>query len=198
MRRLNYFATISVFAFIILWLGGFMAFHQMIRSYPINLTTKTDAIVALTGGRNRISEAVKLYNQGMGDTLIISGVARNVKLQQIEKENKTSVNHMPNHVILGDEARNTIENAIEVNEAIKRHGIRSVRLVTSYYHMPRSEQELLAQNHDLLIVRHPVYSKNVSAKWWKKWNSFYLIAGEYNKFVFVYIKNLLIKIAQRQ
>lgn len=198
MQRLNYFLAISSMAFVIFWLGSFIIFHQMIRSYPVDMVTKTDAVVVLTGGRNRIAEAVKLYNQGLAETLIISGVGPKVNLKQIEQKNKTSVDRLPQHVIIGNEATNTIENAIEVNEAIRRNNLRSIRLVTSNYHMPRSEAEILAQNHDLIIIRHPVYSQNVSRKWWKRWNSFYLIASEFHKFIYVYMKNFYYRIVEQK
>lgn len=181
----------------IIWLGGFIAFHQHIRNYKTADGIHTDAIAVLTGGRNRIAEAVKLYNNGAANILIISGVAKNVSLQQLERENNTSVINMPEHIIVGNEATNTIENAIEVSEAIRRNNIHSIRLVTSYYHMPRSETEILAQNPDLTIIPHPVYSSNVSRKWWKRWNSFCLIAGEYNKYIYVYLKNFFVPLLGR-
>ncbi len=173
-----------------------MAFHRLIRSYPADETSVTDVIVVLTGGRNRVAEAMQLYNRGLAKILIISGVGQNITLEQLEKENETVIAENHQQVILGNEATNTIENAIEVSEAIRRNNAVSLRLVTSYYHMPRSEQEILAMNPDVKIIYHPVYSKNVSDKWWKRWGSFYLIAGEYNKFMFVYIKNFIAKLRE--
>ena len=197
MKKYYFFAVMSLMAFVLIWLGGFIVFHQFIRHYPLDVKTKTDAIVVLTGGENRLAEAMKLYNADMADILIISGVAENVTLPQLEKQNRVIIKHRPEQVILGNEATNTIENAIEVSEAVRRNNIASLRLVTSYYHMPRSEQEILLKNPDVKIVYHPVYSENVSDKWWKKWGSFYLIAMEYNKFVFVYVKNFVIKLMER-
>lgn len=182
---------------ILLWLGGFIVFNQFIRSYKIDHTTKTDAIVVLTGGKNRLAEAMKLYNDNLADILIISGVAENVTLSQLERQNHTVIENRPDQVILGNEASNTIENAIEVSEAVRRNNVALLRLVTSYYHMPRSEQEILLRNPDVEIIYHPVYSENVSDKWWKKWGSFCLIAMEYNKFIFVYVKNFVIRLAER-
>lgn len=196
MKRWNYFLGISLLSGFILWAGGFLAFQQKIGSYRQDESAVTDAIVVLTGGRNRIAEALRLYNQGLAQTLIISGVGHKVTLPEIEKENHTPVSRLPQHVILGDEATNTIENAIEVREVIRRKNITSVRLVTSFYHLPRSELEILAQNPDLKIVYHPVFSQNVSLKWWKRPGSFYLVASEYSKFLFVYVKNLFLRLRE--
>lgn len=44
MRRIGFFALASGMAFLIMWLGGFMAFHQYIRNYPTDTLQPTDAI----------------------------------------------------------------------------------------------------------------------------------------------------------
>ncbi len=196
MQRVRFFVLMSGLVFAIIWLGGFITFHRLIRSYQPDETINTDAIVVLTGGRNRVAEAMRLYNKGLAKILIISGVGENITLDQLERENHVVVAHAPGQVILGNEATNTIENAIEVSEAIRRNNAASVRLVTSYYHMPRSAQEILAKNPDITIICHPVYSQNVSDKWWKRWGSFYLMASEYNKFMFVYLKNFAMKLKE--
>lgn len=197
MKKYYFFTVMLLMTVVLLWLGGFIVFHQFIRSYVIDEVTKTDAIVVLTGGKNRLAEAMRLYNADLADVLIISGVAEHVTLSQLEQQNHVVIKHNPEQVILGNEATNTIENAIEISEAVRRNNVASLRLVTSYYHMPRSEQEILLKNPDVKIVYHPVYSDNVSEKWWKKWGSFYLIAMEYNKFMFVYVKNFIIKLTER-
>mgnify|MGYP007038458238 FL=1 len=56
MRRVYFFAFACGMAFLIMWLGGFIAFHQYIRNYPTDTSQPTDAIVVLTGGRNRVAE----------------------------------------------------------------------------------------------------------------------------------------------
>ena len=191
MRRAKFIALMYFECLFLIWLGGFIIFQQYIRKRPIDSTTKTDAIVVLTGGKNRIAEAVKLYNNGLADMLFISGVEPHVNFGSLEKQNKIQIMRQKDHVILGKEATNTIENAIEVSEIIRRNNLKSIRLVTSYYHMPRSLNELKALNPDVEVIEHPVYSKNVSKRWWKRPKSFCLIASEYHKFIYVYLKNLI-------
>lgn len=178
---------------IILWLGGFIIFQQYIRKHPIDEVKKTDAIVVLTGGKNRIAEAVRLYNKGLSSLLFISGVDPHVGLKALQKQNNVVINQTIGQVVLGKEATNTIENAIEVADMIRRYHVKSIRLVTSYYHMPRSIEEISALSPDVEILAHPVFSKNVAKRWWKKPKSFYLIASEYHKFIFVYLKHLFIR-----
>ena len=74
---------------------------------------------------------------------------------------------------------------------MEKNNISSIRLVTSNYHIPRSLEEFYAQNQNLQIVVHPVYSENISKKWWKSWGSFLLIASEYNKFLYVWLSRRL-------
>ena len=174
------------------WLGGFIIFQQYIRKRPIDNTTKTDAIVVLTGGKNRITEAAALYNNGLADLLFISGVGKHVSVKALETEHHIIFNKT--NVILGREATNTLENAVEISEIIRRNNLKSIRLVTSYYHMPRSVEVVKALIPDVQILEHPVYSQNVSKRWWKNPKSFYLIASEYHKFLFIYTKNLFTKL----
>ena len=174
-----------------MWLGGFIIFQQYIRKHQTDETTKTDAIVILTGGKNRISNGVNLYNKGLSDMLFISGVGKHTNLKSLQAENHIVFVKNTENVYVGREATNTIENAIEVSDFIRRHRLKTIRLVTSYYHMPRSVSEIKSKHPDLTIIEHPVYSKNVAKRWWKRPKSFYLIASEYHKFIFVYFKNLI-------
>ena len=80
---------------------------------------------------------------------------------------------------------------IETGEWIRKNKVRSIRLVTSNYHIPRSLEEFRSQNPQIKIVPHPVYSENVSPQWWKNRGSFCLIASEYNKFLYVYLRTRL-------
>ena len=196
MKKIKLFILISLFSLSLLWVSGFVIFDAYIKNQKQNLK-KTDAIVVLTGGKNRIAEALKLLNDNMSDILIISGVSTKVSLKELQKQNKTMIINDEAKIIIGREATNTYQNAIEVSEAIRRNNVKSVRLVTSYYHIPRSKEEILAHNPDIEIIVHPVYSQNVSAKWWKNWNSFKLVASEFNKFVFVYLKYFMVKIIER-
>lgn len=187
MRKFLFYSLLMLF---MAWTAGFVLFNQEINSYETDNTTKTDAIIVLTGGRNRITEAVKLLNEGMGEKMLISGVQKNISPKDIEKRNAVNLTDKP-EIEFEKQSKNTVENAIKTNEWIKQNNIHSIRLVTSNYHIPRSLQEFKAQNTNLEIIINPVYSEKVSKKWWKNIGSFRLIASEYNKFLFVYLKNHL-------
>ena len=95
-----------------------------------------------------------------------------------------------NKIELGRKAKNTIENAIETEEWIRKNNIKSIRLVTSSYHIPRSMQEFIiyvTKENDLEVILNPIYSPNVNHNWWKSWGTFRLLIMEYNKFLVVYL-----------
>ncbi len=192
MKKAKFIVLIWFYCLFLIWLGGFVIFQQYIRKHQFDEITKTDAIVVLTGGTNRIFEAARLYNAGLSSMLFISGVGEDVGIKALEKQNHVRITYKRDHIYLGKEAKNTLQNAIEVSEMIRRHNLKSIRLVTSYYHMPRSVEEILKKNPDIVILEHPVYSKNVSKRWWKRPKSFFLIASEYHKFIVVYLKNLFL------
>ena len=155
---------------VFLWFAGLAVFNRYINSYENDRETKTDAIIALTGS-----------------TLFISGVEKGVSFNEIANVQKLDI-HSGNEVIIERASKNTVENAIKTNEWIKDNNIKSIRLVTSNYHMPRSVLEFKSQNAGVKIILNPVYSDKVSDKWWKNWGSFVLIASEYTKFIIVYAK----------
>lgn len=184
-----YMLTGLVICFIILWIGGFFRFCYTINHYPQPNREKTDAIVVLTGGRNRISEAIDLYNNHLAEKMFISGVSKYTKIQDIVNLTHVKI-AFPEHVELGYKATNTIENAQEIQEWIKKNNIRSLRLITSNYHFPRSLAELEVYHLPLKIIVHPVYSEHVSSSWWLSWGTLKFIFTEYNKYILVYLRNL--------
>ena len=171
----------------VVWFAGFLAFNYRINSYRPDEKTRTDAIIALTGGKNRIAEAAQLMKRGLAGKMFISGVQKDISLKEISRIQKVD---MPRKgkIELENRSTNTVENAIETGEWIRKNKVRSIRLVTSNYHIPRSLEEFRSQNPQIKIVPHPV---NVSPQWWKNRGSFCLIASEYNKFLYVYLRTRL-------
>ncbi len=190
LRWLLKFIQLVIF-FGIIWFSGFCLFNRKINSYELDYTTKTDAIVALTGGKNRVAESIKLLNKGLSDKLFISGVSEKNTIKDMERAaNVKALDE--SKIILGKKAHNTVENASEAFEWIKNNNINHIRLVTSYYHIPRSLQEFKLYGMRKKILPHPVYSQNVPREWWKNWGTFKLMASEYNKYAIVYIRNIFV------
>lgn len=164
-----------------------MLFVRQINSYAYN-TTPTEAIVVLTGGRNRIDEGIYLLKSGIGQRLFISGVSK--KTTMFDIENKTHIkNFNRSRVELGYDAENTIGNAAEIKQWVEKNKISSLRLVTSNYHMPRAMEEIAVHNLNTRVIPHPVYSEKVARQWWKSSGTFKLLAEEYNKFLYTYLNH---------
>lgn len=175
----------------LLWFAGFLAFNHRINNFKIGNEEKADAIIVLTGGRNRLSEAVKLLNAGKAGKMFISGVAKDTSLSALQKRKDVEVFNSEN-VTLDKKSTNTVENAIEAAQWVKKQKIRSIYLVTSNYHMPRSMVEFRYYSPKLEIISYPVFSEKVTKEWWKSRHSFALLAGEYNKFLYVLVRDRLI------
>ena len=92
---------------------------------------------------------------------------------------------------IGHNAFNTEGNAKETSAWVKQNDIKSIRLVTSNYHINRSIIEFYKQDPNLTIVAHPVYSEKIEKKWWTSWQTFSLISKEYNKFLYIYLTQKL-------
>ena len=187
IKKIFIFICIIIFVF---WGLGLFRFAWLINHFTDSNFEKTDAIIALTGGRNRIAEAVKLLKQGRAKRLFISGVDKDISLQNIKTTQQVSITDDSN-IDIGHNASNTLENAKESSEWIKTHNIKSIRLVTSNYHVLRSLTEFKDQNPNLKIIIHPVYSENIEKKWWTSWQTFSLIFKEYNKFLYAYLRSRL-------
>lgn len=173
-----------------IWLGGFFFFAHKINHLTTDNSKKTDAIIVLTGGRNRIVEASKLFNEQKAKHLFISGVAKDISLENIQTAQDIKIDNSKN-VEIGNKAENTVENAKETKDWIEKNNIKSIRLVTSNYHIYRSMVEFENILNNVEILPHPVYSQYIEKKWWTSWQTFSLIFKEYNKFICAYMLNTL-------
>lgn len=134
--------TGRVVAFLLaLWLLGFVWFAASLPE-PAPIETKTDAIVVPTGGQGRIERGVELLRRGSADRLLVSGVFEDVKPGEFAAEYGLSPQEMDCCVVLGFAAFDTRGNARETAEWIREGEYRSLRLVTSDWHMRRSRNEL--------------------------------------------------------
>ncbi|WP_230983186.1 YdcF family protein [Inquilinus limosus] len=143
----------------------------------------TDAIVVLTGGSERLRAGLDLLARGAAERLLVSGVHRDVKLEELFALSPTD-DSLRCCVDLGYAAADTLGNAQEAAEWMRAHGFRSLRLVTSNYHMPRSMLEFRAAMPEIEIKRQPVDPETVHLdRWWAWPGTARLIVSEYNKFL---------------
>lgn len=103
---------------------------------------KTDAIVVLTGGPGRIDRALERLEAKDAKRLLISGVDRDVKPKELAIEYDRPERLFDCCIALGFEAVDTRSNATEVANWVARRNYKSVRLITTDWHMHRARYEL--------------------------------------------------------
>lgn len=140
-----------------LWGLGFVLFLIGVTvSSPAEPLEKTDAIIVVTGGQNRINTGLELLQQGKAQYLFISGVNQNVTIEQIVHLWKPDIDFIPCCIVLGHSADNTEGNARESSYWVRQQGLQSIRLVTSNYHLPRTWLEFTHALPRRKIIIHPV------------------------------------------
>jgi uncharacterized SAM-binding protein YcdF (DUF218 family) len=178
-----------------LWLYGFIWYAQKIPGEVKDETTITDAIIVLTGGKNRLQAGLELLGQEKAQKMFISGVHKHVTCKELGEFMNNWPQEYKDKITLGYNALDTHENSLESAEWVEQQHIRSLRLVTSGYHMRRSLFEFRNTMPWIKIVPHPVFSDNVQQKqWWRFGGTALLILSEYSKYLYAQILNLPQKI----
>lgn len=126
--------TISLL--VLVWLLGFLAFALALPQ-PHG-RAKTDAVIVFTGGEGRIPRGLAALETGWAPRLFVSGVDREVRPAEFEAEYKVPAKTMACCITLGFESYDTRSNADEVAAWLAKGKGKSVRLVTSDWHMRRS------------------------------------------------------------
>lgn len=170
--------------------GGFLAFVACVERDERPLDGRADGIVALTGGAQRIGDAIDLLANGYGRRLLITGVNERTSRDEIARLNPTQRHWIDCCVDLDYRARNTIGNAIETRRWMRLHRFSTVAVVTSNYHMPRTLVEL---DHALpgieRVVPYPVVAEGFDAgRWWQHPSAARLLASEYLKFLVAWVR----------
>jgi uncharacterized SAM-binding protein YcdF (DUF218 family) len=177
----------GVFAF--LFGAGFLAFIATLERYEREPVGRADAIVALTGGAQRVGDAIDLLAKGYGRRLLITGVNERTGREEIARLNPGQRRLLDCCVDLDHRARNTVGNAVETRGWMARTGFRSLIVVTSNYHMPRTLLELDSVLPQAEKQPFPVVHEATQADaWWKSPATAKLLASEYVKYLAVWLR----------
>lgn len=121
---------------------------------------RTDGVVVLTGGEGRIARGLASLRRDWARKMLVSGVDRDVRVHEFALEYGVRPNEMACCVTLGYDAVDTRSNATEAARWIERRKLRSVRLVTTDWHMRRAAHELEAElPNGIAVVRDAVPSQ---------------------------------------
>lgn len=164
-----------------LWGAGFLGFWLWIEQAKLgkatHLNDMTEAVIVLTGDKNRIHTALEILKDKKTERVFISGVHPQIRKNDIVPRDFDS-RLARCCIFLGYQAQNTIQNAVESAGWLSANNIRSARIITSDYHMPRTWLEFNHIIKDAELFYHPVNSEQNERK-----ARLRLIFLEYNKFL---------------
>jgi uncharacterized SAM-binding protein YcdF (DUF218 family) len=154
------------------WILGFALFMLSLDKPLADRTT--DAIVVPTGGAGRIDRGIVLMQRKAAKRMLITGVDPDVRPHELALQYKAPRALFGCCIDLGHEAVDTRSNGEETAEWVHAHRYRSVRVVTSDWHMPRAKLELRnALGDEVEVVGDPVPSHP----------RFTMLLREYNKYL---------------
>lgn len=172
---------------------GFVVFVDDIVAASPPSDPRAEGIVVLTGGSARIDGALRLLAEGRASRLLISGVNPAVGPAALAGTVDADLDAvLACCVDLGHEALDTSGNASEAQQWAESRDFRSLIVVTSAYHMPRSLAELGAAMPNVELVPYPVSAPDMQlADWWHDPAAFGLLAREYGKYLLVAARTTL-------
>ena len=159
---------------LLLYALGFVLFAITLGKPAAADTPPTDAAVVLTGGKGRIEHAIDVLNRHEAQRLLVSGTDPAVTKADIARLVGGSWKLLSCCVDLGSESVDTRSNAEETGRWLARHHFRSVRLITSDWHMRRARYEF----GKVLGTKYRIITDAVRSE-----PPFLTLFGEYNKYV---------------
>jgi len=192
LRRSLRWGGFSLILLVAILFGGFLRFADSITTLKPPAEPKADAIVVLTGGYQRIDQAVELLRQGAGNRLLISGVHPTTTRTQIRKMTQSPADLFACCVDIGYDAIDTIGNAREAAKWIHARGYKSVLVVTNNYHMPRSLAELKYVDPATQFIPYPVVNSDLkTTNWFTDPNALRTMLYEYCKVLLAGVRNVV-------
>ena len=174
-----------------LWgISFFFFIHSMPAQLPLAQIVSAEAIVALTGGRDRIETDVGLLKKNPSKMLFITGI--DLRLKKIPKAIKIPAG-LPkisqDKIEFGYRAKNTFENASETKVWLNLRQIKSITLATAAYHTPRSVLEFKEVTPNIQIKCYSVFPTGFKInKWWLNPRSAIFLLKEYVKYSIAFIR----------
>jgi uncharacterized SAM-binding protein YcdF (DUF218 family) len=133
LKRIIYKTIMGLFAAaIFVWVVEFVCFYFLLQKVPVN--EPADVVVVFGGAHARTVKGYALANEGLAPFMIVSPASE----KQLKHLDKTYRLRDQYHYLIEDRAETTFQNAMLACECILQHGLKSVLLVTSDYHIPRS------------------------------------------------------------
>lgn len=125
---------------VVTWILGFMWFAVSLpQPRPDEVT---DAVIVPTGSAGRIEHGLEILDADQARLMLVTGVDTDVRPAEFAAQFDVAMERMQCCVVLGFQALDTRGNAVETADWVARNKIKSLRLVTSDWHMRRASGEL--------------------------------------------------------
>ena len=158
---------------LVLYALGFALFGVTLGA--VAASEKTDAVVVLTGGAGRIERGASVMADGLATRMLIAGADPSVRQSDLTRRlSKRERKQLRCCTDLGSESVDTRSNAEEAGRWLDKNGYKSMRLVTSDWHMRRAGWEF----ERLLGAKHRIVRDAVQTE-----PRLLTLFGEYNKFL---------------
>lgn len=172
---------------LVIGFGVFVA--VLLPEEQVPLKQNADGIVVLTGGTQRVNDALELLASGRGKRLLITGVNPGTTTGDIAHQTGNYERLLACCVDLDYSALNTVGNAVQSRIWANSHNFRSLIVVTSAYHMPRALAELAHQLPDATLIPYPVVSDRLRIEpWWSNSDTAKLVVLEYLKYLYAKLR----------
>jgi len=159
---------------VLLYALGFIFFAFTLGKPAPATLAATDAAVVLTGGKGRIEHAIDVLRDHKARRLLIAGADPSVTKADLARRVPGSQKLIKCCVDLGSESVDTRSNAEEAMRWLAKRRYKSIRLITSDWHMRRAGYEFdRVLGHGYEVVPDAVRSEP----------SFLTLFGEYNKYL---------------
>jgi len=159
---------------LILYALGFALFGVTLGKPAATDAARTVGIVVITGGAGRIEHGVQILADGHGQRLLVAGTDPAVTKADLIRRLGGKRRLVQCCVDLGSESVDTRSNAEETKRWLERRQYKSLRLVTSDWHMRRARYEFRrVLGDDYRVVPDAVRTEP----------GFMTLFGEYNKYL---------------
>ncbi|MBX9741294.1 MAG: YdcF family protein [Beijerinckiaceae bacterium] len=164
---------------------GFVVFVTEVKTEEQPPDRRAEGMIALTGGAERIPDAVDLFARGHANRLLITGVNQSITRAELSKLTPKFRDLVECCVDLGYDALNTTGNAQEARRWVQERGIgKTLIVVTSNYHMPRALIEMAHALPDHELIPYSVVTVRMREdRWWRNPQVARIMATEYVKYL---------------
>ncbi len=175
--------ALALGALLLAWVVGFFWYLALAAS-AAPARAQAQGIVVLTGGADRVRTALRLLRDGDARRLLVSGIGGGADLAALGQNAGFDAQPLAPRITLGRGAASTYGNAAEAAAWARAHHIRSLILVTAFYHMPRALIEFHRALPRVRLTPYPV--RPAGMRRWDglgSWAGARLMGMEYMKFL---------------